>query len=66
MVNVENVNDLTLLDLCNYGEDAAVIMNEVELKELCLALTDWIEHNDIVKVQTVARINTAISNYLKK
>lgn len=65
MVNVEKIDDLTLLDLCNYGDDVAVIMNELELKSLNVALNDWIMHNDIIKVQEVARLNAKITEYLK-
>lgn len=65
MVNVEKMDDLTLLDLCNYADDVAVIMNEVELKELNYALADYVEHGDIMKVQAVANLNSKISEFLK-
>lgn len=65
MVNVEKMDDLTLLDLCNYTGDVAVIMNELELKELNHALADYVEHGNIMKVQAVANLNSKISEFLK-
>lgn len=65
MVNIEKMDDLTLLDLCNYSSDVAVIMNELELKELNYALADYVEHGDIMKVQAVANLNSKISEFLK-
>lgn len=59
------MDDLTLLDLCDYSGDVAVIMNELELKELNDVLADYVEHGDILKVQTVAKLNSKISEFLK-
>lgn len=49
-----------------YEGDNCIILSDMELSELHNALNEWIESNNIVKVQTVARVNHAIGKYLKK
>lgn len=47
-----------------YKNDVVIILTQNEIKELHIALNEWIENNNIVRVQTVAKINNDISKYL--
>ena len=49
-----------------YKNDNYIILSDMELSELHTALNEWVENNNIVKVQTVARINHLIGEFLKK
>ncbi len=49
-----------------YKNDAVIILTQNELKELHIALNEWIENNNIVRVQTVASINNDIKQFLEK
>ena len=41
-------------DVSVYKDDTAIVLNEVELKELHEALNEWVAENNIVRVELVA------------
>ena len=52
-------------DASVYKDDTAIVLNEVELKELHEALNEWVAANNIVKVELVAKINTQIKSFME-
>lgn len=53
-------------DVSVYKDDTAIVLNEVELKELHEALNEWVAENNIVRVELVAKINTQIKSFMEK
>ena len=55
---------------CDYGDyyknDVVLILTQNEINELHVALKEWVDQNNIIKVQTVARINNEINQFLSK
>ena len=49
-----------------YANDVCIVLSKAELNELHLALNEWVAQNNIVKVQTVARINNEISKFTEE
>ena len=49
-----------------YKNDAVLILTQYEISELHAALKEWVEQNNIVRVQTVAGINNKISQFLEE
>ncbi len=52
-------------DVSVYKDDTAIVLNEVELKELHEALNEWVAANNIVRVELVAKINTQIKSFME-
>ena len=52
-------------DVSVYKDDTAIVLNEVELKELHEALNEWVAENNIVKVELVAKINRQIKSFME-
>jgi len=50
----------------SYDSDVAIVVNEVELKELHEALNEWVAENNIVKVELVAKINRRIEDFMER
>lgn len=49
-----------------YKNDTVLILTQTELSELNLALKEWIQQNNIIRVQTVAGISNTIQKFLEK
>lgn len=49
-----------------YKNDTILILTQTELSELNLALKEWVQQNNIVRVQTVAGISNTIQKFLEK
>ena len=49
-----------------YKDNACLTLAQWELKELHTALSEWVEQNNIVRVQTVAGINNDIRLFLEE
>lgn len=63
---VTDVDTIVCEDFFDYRNDTAIVLNEVELKELHEALNEWVAENNIVKVELVAKINTQIKDFMEK
>ena len=48
-----------------YQNDTVLILTQNEINELHTALKEWIEQNNIIRVQTVARINNNIRQFFE-
>lgn len=48
-----------------YCNDACILLTPNELSELHTALNEWIASNNIVRVQTVGKVNYAIKQFLE-
>lgn len=58
---------ITDYDYSNYYKnDVVLILTQVEISELHTALKEWVEQNNIIRVQTVARINNDIRQFLEE
>ena len=49
-----------------YAEDVVLVLSQYELDELHRALNEWIDSNNILKVNTVAGINNNIRLFLEE
>lgn len=49
-----------------YKNDVVLILTQNEISELHAALKEWVEQNNIIRVQTVARINNDIRQFLEE
>lgn len=49
----------------DYKHEFGVILSAYELEELHRALDEWVASNNIVKVNTVAQINSLIDDFLE-
>jgi len=49
-----------------YKNDVVLILTQYEISELHAALKEWVEQNNIVRVQTVAGINNDIRQFLEE
>lgn len=49
-----------------YKNDVVLILTQSEISELHAALKEWVEQNNIIRVQTVARINNDIRQFLEE
>jgi len=49
-----------------YENDVVLVLTQAEVDELHLALKEWVEQNNIVRVQNVARINNEIRQFLEE
>ncbi len=61
---IKKTSDVELDDL-SYESDRVLILSEWELDAVHQALGEWVENNNIVKVQTVARLNNDIKQFLE-
>lgn len=61
---IKKTSDVELDDL-SYESDRVLILSEWELDAVHRALDEWVENNNIVKVQTVARLNNDIKQFLE-
>lgn len=61
---IKKTSDVELTDL-EYESDRVLILSEWELDAVHQALGEWVENNNIVKVQTVARLNNDIKQFLE-
>ena len=61
---IKKTSDVELDDL-SYESDRVLILSEWELDVVHRALDEWVENNNIVKVQTVARLNNDIKQFLE-
>lgn len=61
---IKKTSDVELTDL-EYESDRVLILSELEFDAIHRALTEWVENNNIIKVQTVARLNNDIREHLK-
>ena len=61
---IKKTSDVELDDL-SYESDRVLILSEWELDAVHRALDEWVENNNIVKVQTVARLNNDIKEFLE-
>ena len=49
-----------------YENDVVLVLTQSEIDELHLALKEWVEQNNIVRVQNVARIDNEIRQFLEE
>ena len=49
-----------------YENDVVLVLTQAEVDELHLALKEWVEQNNIVRVQNVARIDNEIRQFLEE
>ena len=49
-----------------YKNDVVLVLTQNEINELHTALREWVEQNNIVRVQTVAGINNDIRLFLEE
>lgn len=49
-----------------YKNDVVLILTQNEISELHTALKEWVEQNNIIRVQTVAGINNDIRQFLEE
>ena len=49
-----------------YENDVVLVLTQAEIDELHLALKEWVEQNNIVRVQNVARIDNEIRQFLEE
>lgn len=61
---IKKTRDVELDDL-SYESDRVLILSEWELDAIHRALGEWVENNNIIKVQTVARLNNDIKQFLE-
>ena len=63
---IEDVMFDDCFDTQPYENDVCLILTQNEIDELHLALNEWVESNNIVRVQNVARINNEIRQFLEE
>lgn len=63
---IEDVMFDDCFDTQPYENDVCFILTQNEIGELHLALNEWIDNNNIVRVQGVARINYEIKKFLEE
>ena len=66
-MQIDRLKEIAADDLAvtTSGDDVCLVLPEWELNELTRVLDEWVENNNIVKVQTVARLNTQIKDFIK-
>ena len=64
------IDDVRYTDDCKlddwYSNDVVLVLTQNEINELHTALKEWVEQNNIVRVQTVAGINNDIRLFLEE
>ena len=64
------IDDVRYVDDCKmddwYANDVVLVLTQNEINELHNALREWVEQNNIVRVQTVAGINNDIRLFLEE